>query len=135
MMFLENREIVGYRTIAFNSPLQSQKSFLKRLLAGELGLVKTFWIYVCMVGIFINIGILMTDVLTIKLLIIPATLVLLAYAAPLQLAVWRAANKYRGPKIWATLAKLNVQVNLFAFAWMIVLSVMFVNVDSYLSHM
>jgi len=133
-MFLENRELVGYHTIAFNSPLQSQKSFLKRLIAGDLGLAKTFWIYVCMVGIFINIAIVMTDALTIQLLIIPATLVLLAYAAPLHLAVWRAANQYRGPKIWATLAKLNVQVNLFAFAWMVLLSGVFIGVDGYLSH-
>ena len=133
-MFLENRELIGYGNVNINSSLYPERSFIKTLLSGDFGLAKTFWMYVFMLGMFVNIGIVMVPEVSIGILAILILITSTLFAIPLHIAMWRAANKYRGPKIWAILAKLNVKIHLFSFIWAILLSVVFVNVDNYLSH-
>jgi len=133
-MFLENREFIGYGNVNINRSLYPERSFIKTLLSGDFGLAKTFWLYVFVVGIFINIGIVMAPEVSREVLSILVLLACTVYALPLHISVWRAANKYKGPKIWAILAKINVKVHVFSFIWAILLSVLFVNVDNYLSH-
>jgi len=133
-MFLENRELIGYGNVNINTSLYPERSFIKILLSGDFGLAKTFWMYVFMLGVFINLGMVMVPQISIGIVAILILIASTVFAIPLHIAIWRAANKYRGPKIWAILAKINVKVQLFSFIWAILLSVVFVNVDNYLSH-
>ncbi len=133
-MFLENRELIGYGNVEINTSLYSERSFIKTALSGDFGLAKTFWLYLFAVAIFFNIGIVMFSEFSIEVLSVLLLMVSTAYSLPLHIAIWRAANKYRGPKIWPILAKLSVKVHIFAFIWAIFLSVLLVYIDNYLSH-
>jgi hypothetical protein len=132
-MFLENRELVGYGNVSINSPLYQDKSFIKTLLGGDFGLAKTFWMYLSLIAVFINIGMLMSATLSTEILSVLIFLGCTVYAIPLHIGMWRAANKYRGPKIWAILVKLNVKIHLFAFIWAVIFSGLFIYIDRYLS--
>ncbi|TYC63819.1 hypothetical protein FMN52_00925 [Marinobacter sp. BW6] len=79
------------------------KGFFSKLVNGDFGLAKTYWLYGFVVGIVIN-------VLTRIVPSLGALAVILALAIPYQvmvlLGVWRAAEKYQGRKAWAILAKV-----------------------------
>ena len=80
-----------------------QKGFFSKLVNGDFGLAKTYWLYGFLVGLIIN-------VLTRIVPSLGALAVILAVAIPYQvmvlLGVWRAADKYQGRKAWAILAKI-----------------------------
>lgn len=80
-----------------------QKGFVSKLVNGDFGLAKTYWLYGFVVGLIIN-------VLTRIIPSLGALAVILAVAIPYQvmvlLGVWRAADKYEGRKAWAILAKI-----------------------------
>jgi tetrahydromethanopterin S-methyltransferase subunit G len=80
-----------------------QRGFLSKLVNGDFGLAKTYWLYGFVVGLIIN-------VLTRIIPSLGALAVILAVAIPYQimvlLGVWRAADKYQGRKAWAILAKI-----------------------------
>ncbi|MDY6930114.1 MAG: hypothetical protein SWN10_23955 [Pseudomonadota bacterium] len=79
------------------------KGFFSKLVNGDFGLAKTYWLYGFVVGIVIN-------VLTRIVPSLGALAVILALAIPYQvmvlLGVWRAADRYQGRKAWAILAKV-----------------------------
>lgn len=131
-MILGNRELSGYGNL--NSQLYPQNSFRKILLSGDYGLVKTFWMYVILMGMFINIGFVMLAALSTPILAMFIVIISTLFTIPLHIAMWRAADKYKGPKIWAILTRIQVRIHLFSFVWGIILSVVFINIDSYLSH-
>jgi len=133
-MFLENRELVGYGNVAINSPLYPKNSLMKTLLNGDLGLAKTFFMYLILVAFFVNIGVVMVPTISAEVLTFLLLMVGSVFSIPLHIGIYRAANKYRGPKIWAVLAKLNVKVHLFSFIWAVIFSGLFVYIDGYLSH-
>jgi tetrahydromethanopterin S-methyltransferase subunit G len=80
-----------------------QRGFFSKLVNGDFGLAKTYWLYGFVVGLIIN-------VLTRIIPSLGALAVILAVAIPYQimvlLGVWRAADKYQGRKAWAILAKI-----------------------------
>jgi len=80
-----------------------QRGFFSKLVNGDIGLAKTYWLYGFVVGLIIN-------VLTRIIPSLGALAVILAVAIPYQimvlLGVWRAADKYQGRKAWAILAKI-----------------------------
>jgi len=79
------------------------KGFFSRLVNGDFGLAKTYWLYGVAVGIVINF-------LSRIVPSLGALAVILVLAIPYQvmvlLGVWRAADKYQGRKAWAILAKI-----------------------------
>ena len=80
--------------------MNTKKNFFGKLSNGDFGLAKTYWLYGVLVGFVVKIAI--EPITSIALLTIVA-LTHSAYAIPLILGTWRAANKYEGLKIWAVL--------------------------------
>lgn len=81
------------------------KGFFGKLVNGEFGLAKTYWLYGVLVGIVVNIvsrGITSTGAL--MFLIVAYT----AYEVPVLIGTWRAASMYKGPSVWAILAKIAI---------------------------
>ncbi|MGO3693844.1 hypothetical protein [Marinobacter sp.] len=80
-----------------------QKGFFSKLVNGDFGLAKTYWLYGFVVGLVINF-------ITRIVPSLGALVVILALAIPYQvtvlLGVWRAADKYQGRTAWAILAKV-----------------------------
>lgn len=93
------------------------KGFFGKLVNGDFGLAKTYWLYGVLVGIAVNLvsrGITSTE--TLMFLIIAYT----AYEVPVLIGTWRAASLYKGPSVWAILAKAAVMLG----ALMLVISLL-----------
>ncbi len=83
----------------------TEKGFFWKLANGDFGLAKTYWVYGVLVGVVVNI---ITNVVTSIGGLVILILAYTAYQIPVIMGIWRAANKYQGPKIWAILAKIAV---------------------------
>ncbi len=87
-----------------NNNKNNPNSFIKRLMLGEYGLYKTYWIF----GYFV--GAIASPI--IYLIESDSRLHLLAfvhfiYQFIVYMGIWNAANKYEGLKLWAVLAKIT----------------------------
>jgi hypothetical protein len=81
------------------------RGFFGKLINGDFGLAKTFWLY----GVLLEI--IVISLATPKpyvSIFIALMLVNDAYLIVLVIGIWRAANKYQGLKIWGWLAKIVV---------------------------
>ena len=84
----------------------SHRPFFSKLIHGDYGLAKTYWLF----------GVLGSFLLTSLLPLISDELFLvlylpvLSYCAVVYTGIWRAASKYQGPKYWAVLAKVAIFV-------------------------
>ncbi len=94
---------------------------VKQLWTGEFPLGRAFWHYAVGYGLLLN---LVTALAFFALLQNDANMVLvvLAFASPVPynifmvVAVWRSADRYRGPKTWAELARASTVI------WMLALT-------------
>ncbi len=95
--------------------------FVKQLWTGEIPLDRAFWLYAVVYGLLLN---LVTHMAFFALLLNDANLVpvVLAFASSVPynifmvVAVWRSADRYRGPKRWAELARVGTVI------WMLALT-------------
>lgn len=84
---------------------QSRQSGYKKFIQGEFGLAKTYWLFGVLVSAVVNV---------LANVIFPAVwsdvifVVFAAYMCALLVAVFQAARKYQGSKIWSILAVLIV---------------------------
>ncbi len=95
--------------------------FVKQLWTGAFPLGQAFWQYAVAYGLSLN---LVTTLAFFALLLNDANMVLvvLGFVSPVPynifmvVAVWRSADRYRGPKRWAELARVGTVI------WMLALS-------------
>ena len=96
------------------------KGFFGKLVNGDYGLAKTYWLFgVLVAAIFIIVMNVPMSWRWYLFIAIGYTI----YLFPLYVGIWSAANKYQGHKVWAVLAKIVVIIGVF-FAvtrWMIIL--------------
>lgn len=102
-------------TTANNS---SKKGFFVKLLNGDYGLAKTYWLYGVMVGIVVSI---IMNASTSNDFKVAITVPYVTYCVPVIMGLWNSANKYQGPKVWAVMGKVSAvftafQMLLFVFA-------------------
>ena len=79
--------------------------FFKKLVSGDFGLAKTYWMYSVLAGFIANIFIknVQSDIAVAMILLLHGI-----YQAVVLIGTWKASNKYNGKKIWAILAKIAV---------------------------
>ncbi len=87
------------------SSIVKLKSFFSKLVQGELGLAKTFWIFGLLIQLML---VFIISTIPIEVLTIIGLLLILTYEIIVIFGVWRAATKYEGFKLWAILAKIVV---------------------------
>ena len=90
---------------------KEEKIFFDKLVMGEYGLAKTFWLYGFLVRVLAN-GIL--RFISDKSIFIVCILLYLLYEFFVMIGTWHAANRYMGLKLWPALAKLIVIFGIFA---------------------
>jgi hypothetical protein len=86
-----------------------------RLWTGEITLARTFWSYAMIGGTALNV---VATCLALALVVIDAPAVVAAsvFALPIPynvlvlVAVWRSADRYEGPRLWADLARAAIVV-------------------------
>lgn len=80
-----------------------QKGFFSKLISGDFGLAKTYWLFGMVVGIVFNLIIkVMPSLGAVAIVLAVATV----YQVMVLLGVWRSSNRYQGWKVWAILAKI-----------------------------
>ena len=87
--------------------MANNKGFFKKLMDGDFGLAKTYWLYGFLVGVIFGV-VAQVAIYISPILYLLVFLISIAYYIPLAIGIWRAANRYTGPKIWAILAKIAV---------------------------
>ena len=98
-----NLNVVFYFTIIINHK-NVKNGFIKRLMFGDYGLYKTYWV----LGYFV--GAIASPI--IYLIESGSRLQLLAFAHFIYqfivyIGIWNAAKKYEGLRLWAVLAKIT----------------------------
>lgn len=95
---------------ADNGVSLAEKGFFGKLLNGDFGLAKTYWLYGVLVAFILSIPIkFITSIESIIIIILLSGV----YQITVLMGVWRAANKYKGLKLWAVLAKIAAVLGLF----------------------
>jgi len=88
-----------------NSAEVPSRGFFGKLVNGDYGLAKTYWLFGVLVAaiviVVINVPMPIGWYLTIGIAAIP-------YNILVYIGIWAAANKYQGHKAWAVLAKIAV---------------------------
>lgn len=96
------------------------KGFLSKLIDGDYGLAKTYWLYGVVFSIPINM--LMNYISSIIWIFI-ILLVFSVYQFFLLIGIWRAASRYEGLALWSYLAYMMVIFSwiILALSWMVIL--------------
>jgi hypothetical protein len=86
-------------------------NFYLKLVRGEFGLFKTYWLYGVLVG-FLAV-LLMRRIIKVgdsPLFLVHSVFVLVysVYQIPVSIGAWRASDNYTGLKVWAILAKITI---------------------------
>ena len=92
----------------FDEAPNNDSNFFSRLMKGDYGLPKTYWIFGVLVGFLYRIVVTLT--LTLESLGVFSLIYLAGcgYFTVVFIGVWRASERYKGPVIWAGLAKVAV---------------------------
>lgn len=104
-------------------------TLVRNLWRGDVSLVKTYWIYGVVVGICFAIVFAFIEYQSSGLhaglgpvFILGLIFCYFVYTSFINVAVWRSAGKYPGPRRWARLARIMVLVSwtmLIREAWQI----------------
>jgi hypothetical protein len=94
-------------------PAVATRGILRRLWAGEVPLAQAFWSWTVVVGTALNAA---SSLLAMALLAMdaPAMAAVGVFGLPIPynvlmvVAVWRSAESYAGPRLWADLARIGV---------------------------
>jgi len=97
---------------------EASTHLVRALWRGDVSLAKTYWLFGVVVGVCYAIVFAYIEYQSRGLseglgpvFIIALRLSCFLYAMFINIAIWRSANKYRGPKQWAILAKVMVLVS------------------------
>ena len=86
---------------------QPSQAFFPRLLRGDYGLPKTFWIYLVLASLLMGMAFQLVD--SPEMLIV-LSLLFTAYRVIAFIGTWRAADRFAGGKVWVILSKIVVLV-------------------------
>ena len=97
---------------------EASTPLVRALWRGDVSLAKTYWLFGVVVGVCYAMVFAYIEYQSSGLseglgpaFIIALMLSYFIYAIFINIAIWRSANKYRGPKHWAILAKVMVLVS------------------------
>jgi len=99
------------RDNSHSSATPPSDNFYLKLVRGEFGLFKTYWLYGVLVGFVVVLLIeritKVGDFSRLGKHLVPF-LVYSVYQIPVLIGAWRASNNYTGLKVWAILAKITI---------------------------
>lgn len=114
-----------------NDHTNNSEFFLLKLIHGNYGLFKTFWLFSFIPVLILNqFGNIISKRGTDDLLNF-FIFFSFAYSILTSISIWNAANKYTGKKIWIFLSKFSVITNILIISFS---SIIFLGYDSFNSH-
>ena len=76
------------------------------LVNGDLGLARTYWLYGVVVNLLLGLAITAFSETGQQAGFFLLSVLSLIYGSFVLVGIWRASNKYEGPKFWSVLAKI-----------------------------
>ncbi len=92
-------------------------NFFMKLIYGDYGLALTYWVFCVGVGVIFRI--IFSSITSVTALTL-VLLVYIPYTIAVMLGVWNAADRYKGAKVWAVLAKILVILGLLPLLNMVI---------------
>ncbi len=92
-------------------------NFFLKLVSGDYGLALTYWVFCVGGGVIFRI--IFSSITSINALTL-VLIVYILYTIAVMLGVWNAADRYKGSKFWAVLAKILVILGLFPLLSMVI---------------
>src|SRR6185295_14137805 len=97
-----------------------RRGFWGKVVQGDFGLPQTYWLYWVAAGGIVNfIANFLTSAEATGILLFAFTV----YAVPVILGVWRAANKYQGPVVWAVLARMSLAMGVVGLVLVLLVTI------------
>jgi len=91
-----------------NESPQQQKGFFSKLINGDYGLPKTYWLFGVLGNLLFIIPITLASAAKSLAILVLALLISVVYSLIVLVGIWRASDKYQGAKVWSVLAKIAV---------------------------
>ena len=85
-------------------------------MAGRYGLPKTYWFFGVLGSFLFNIPVALALTAGSQTAVILVGIISCMYLGAVLVGIWRASELYKGPKIWAGLAKLAVILGCISFS-------------------
>tara|TARA_Y100000590_G_C15343552_1_gene872388 strand:+ start:196 stop:555 length:360 start_codon:yes stop_codon:yes gene_type:complete len=101
-----------WRTISYGD--KKNKHYFHKFWDGELSLPQSYWV----VGILISIPVGAVIGFFVGLIGAPSNTMyafLLPWMIYIIVGIWRSSDRYKGPKVWAILAKIGVIIGALSF--------------------
>ena len=95
-----------------NSIQSSSDSFLSKLVNGDYSLAKTYWLFGVLVSLLFFIPVTLAVAVESMTALIILSISGVIYSVMVFVGIWRASDKYRGPKVWAVSAKIVVIIGI-----------------------
>lgn len=95
-----------------NEQITLQKNFFKKLIDGDFGLVKTFWLY----AVFIP---LIAELIAMNItgnIFFASFLLVKSFQSVALIGAWNSKKKYPGSRIWIVLAEMAVVLGLLGIS-------------------
>lgn len=107
---IDDRWYVAYSEVSNAGENSSSESggFFSKLTQGDYGLPKTYWLFGVLGNLLFIFPVALAaaaESMPILVLVLIASVV---YSLAVAVGIWRASDKYLGPKVWAVLAKIAV---------------------------
>jgi len=89
------------------------RGFFSKLINGDYGLAQTYWFYGFVINLLFNVLlVLFSKTIPDRNLVLITLIISIIWNFLVLIGIWRAAGKYKGPKIWAILARIVVIIGL-----------------------
>jgi len=109
---IEKTDITTEQTSESNKEAMQSKGFWKKLISGDFGLAKSYWLFLFGVNIIFRILFVIGEQSVSVPFILGIALIWVIYEPIAFIGTWRASDKYKGSGFWSGLAKV-----LIVFGW------------------
>lgn len=121
---IDDKWYVAYSEVSNAGENSSSESggFFSKLTRGYYGLPKTYWLFGALGNLLLLFPIAVAVAAESMPILVLAIIASVVYSLAVLVGIWKASDKYLGPKLWAVLAKIAVIFGIFnLFAELILL--------------
>lgn len=96
--------------------IDPNEGFVANLFDGNYGLPKTYWAYGVLVNLVLGVVVgLVISISQSRAVAVLCVAAIGAYQVLITIAIWNAAAKYPGSKVWAVLARIGAVLGVLQF--------------------
>lgn len=106
---IDDKWYVAYSEVSnAGEPSSESGGFFSKLTQGDYGLPKTYWLFGVLGNLLFIVPIALAAAAESMPILVLSLIASVVYSLVVAVGIWRASDKYLGPKVWAVLAKIAV---------------------------